>query len=80
YSRSDGQSWYLVDNCYKVNTTPDNGYYGRQTLTHEIGHTLGLSHPGDYNAGEGNPNYKDASYAEDTRGYSVMSYWSESNT
>ncbi|MCK0543688.1 matrixin family metalloprotease [Pseudomonas syringae pv. aptata] len=49
-SRTDGQSWYLVDNSYKVNTTPDNGNYGRQTLTHEIGHTLGLSHPGDYNA------------------------------
>ncbi len=79
-SRTDGQSWYLVDNSYKVNTTPDNGNYGRQTLTHEIGHTLGLSHPGDYNAGEGNPSYKDATYAEDTRGYSVMSYWSESNT
>ncbi len=79
-SRTDGQSRYLVDNSYKVNTTPDNGNYGRQTLTHEIGHTLGLSHPGDYNAGEGNPSYKDATYAEDTRGYSVMSYWSESNT
>jgi hypothetical protein len=25
-----------------------NGY-GQQTLTHEIGHTLGLSHPGNYN-------------------------------
>ncbi|KPX29087.1 MULTISPECIES: serralysin family metalloprotease [Pseudomonas syringae group] len=79
-SRTDGQSWYLVDNSYKLNTTPDNGNYGRHTLTHEIGHTLGLSHPGDYNAGEGNPSYKDASYAEDTLGYSVMSYWSESNT
>lgn len=38
-SRTDGQSRYLVDNSYKVNTTPDNGNYGRQTLTHEIGHT-----------------------------------------
>ncbi|MFH7416967.1 serine 3-dehydrogenase, partial [Pseudomonas syringae pv. tagetis] len=37
-SRTDGQSWYLVYNSYKVNTTPDNGNYGSQTLTHEIGH------------------------------------------
>lgn len=76
----DGQSWYLINSQYQVNKTPDNGNYGRQTLTHEIGHTLGLSHPGAYNAGNGNPTYGDAKYAEDTRGYSLMSYWSETNT
>ncbi|AIA71602.1 metalloprotease [Pectobacterium atrosepticum SCRI1043] len=54
--------------------------YGKQTLTHEIGHALGLNHPGDYNAGEGNPTYRDVTYAEDTRQYSLMSYWSEQNT
>ncbi|WP_153774627.1 serralysin family metalloprotease [Pseudomonas sp. MNR3A] len=75
-----GESWYLINSGYQVNINPDTGNYGRQTLTHEIGHVLGLSHPGDYNAGEGNPSYRDASYAQDTRGYSVMSYWSESNT
>ncbi|MFK0312779.1 serralysin family metalloprotease [Pseudomonas sp. NPDC090233] len=75
-----GESWYLISRDYQVNVNPDTGNYGRQTLTHEIGHVLGLSHPGDYNAGEGYPTYKDASYAQDTRGYSVMSYWSESNT
>ncbi len=76
----DGQSWYMVNDQYPTNTTPDNGNYGRQTLTHEIGHSLGLSHPGNYNAGNGNPTYNDVTYAEDTRGYSLMSYWSESNT
>jgi len=76
----DGQSWYLTGSGYNVNKTPGLNNYGRQTLTHEIGHTLGLAHPGDYNAGEGNPTYNDASYGQDTRGYSVMSYWSESNT
>lgn len=76
----DGQSWYLINNQYQVNKTPDTNNYGRQTLTHEIGHTLGLSHPGAYNAGNGNPTYGDAKYAEDTRGYSLMSYWSETNT
>ena len=76
----DGQSWYLINNQYQVNKTPDTNNYGRQTLTHEIGHTLGLSHPGAYNAGNGSPTYNDAKYAEDTRGYSLMSYWSEANT
>ena len=76
----DGTSWYLTGSGYNVNKTPDLNNYGRQTLTHEIGHSLGLAHPGDYNAGEGAPSYNDATYGEDTRGYSLMSYWSESNT
>ncbi|MPR01994.1 matrixin family metalloprotease [Pseudomonas sp. MAFF 212408] len=76
----DGVSWYLTNSGYRENTTPDVNNYGRQTLTHEIGHTLGLSHPGDYNAGNGNPTYNDATYGQDTRGYSIMSYWNESNT
>ena len=79
-SSRKGESWYLINKDYEVNKTPGEGNYGRQTLTHEIGHTLGLSHPGDYNAGNGNPTYRDAVYGEDTRAYSVMSYWSESNT
>ncbi|MBK5417365.1 serralysin family metalloprotease [Pseudomonas sp. TH31] len=79
-SQYDGQSWYMINDQYQVNKTPDTNNYGRQTLTHEIGHTLGLSHPGAYNAGNGNPTYNDVTYAQDTRGYSLMSYWSESNT
>ena len=77
---TDGTSWYLTNSGYTANVTPGLNNYGRQTLTHEIGHTLGLSHPGDYNAGTGNPSYQDADYGQDTRGYSIMSYWSESNT
>ncbi|MEN5094383.1 serralysin family metalloprotease [Pseudomonas protegens] len=79
-SSYDGQSWYLINDQYRVNETPGNGNYGRQTLTHEIGHSLGLSHPGVYNAGSGSPTYNDVTYAQDTRGYSLMSYWSESHT
>ncbi|PXX62134.1 serralysin [Pseudomonas sp. LAMO17WK12:I10] len=76
---TDGQSWYLVNDRYQSNLAPDNGNYGRQTLIHEIGHTLGLSHPGKYNGSNSTYNSA-ASYAEDTRGYSVMSYWSERHT
>lgn len=56
----DGTSWYLINSSYTQNKNPDLNNYGRQTLTHEIGHTLGLAHPGDYNAGEGSPTYDDA--------------------
>lgn len=35
---------------------------------------MGLSHPGNYNAGGGYPPYRDASYAQDTREVSLMKY------
>ncbi len=55
----------------------DEGLYGLNTLTHEIGHSLGLSHPGNYNFGPGFAvNYiNGAEYAQDARNYSIMSYW-----
>ncbi|HID7510749.1 TPA: serralysin family metalloprotease [Enterobacter hormaechei] len=84
---TDGQSWYNVNYDYAdprdgvyANLYPELGNYGRLTFTHEVGHTLGLDHPGVYNAGQGNPTYANATYAEDTRQFSVMSYWNESNT
>ncbi len=51
--------------------------YGYQTYIHEIGHALGLGHQGPYN---GSATYStDATYADDTWQYSVMSYFSEPN-
>jgi hypothetical protein len=51
------------------------GEHGFQTAIHEIGHALGLSHPGRYN---GTADYaRDAVYAQDTAQYSVMSYFKE---
>jgi serralysin len=53
------------------------GGYGIQTYLHEIGHALGLSHAGSYNAGGGGPiTYSgSAEYAQDTGAYTVMSYF-----
>ena len=59
------------------------GEYGLSTLIHELGHALGLSHPGAYNAGaDGSaPSYRDgAEYEQDTMQYSIMSYFPASAT
>ena len=58
------------------------GSYSFQTYVHEIGHALGLGHPGPYNADPGNPdavNYNDAIFANDTWQMSIMSYFDQEN-
>jgi serralysin len=63
--------------------------YGRTTLIHEAGHSLGLSHPGNYdfgddNDGDGQPDpityTGDAFYAQDSEQYSIMSYFGPQET
>ena len=52
------------------------GGYGFETYMHEIGHSLGLSHPGAYNAGNNPITYaNNAEYAQDNRQYTIMSYF-----
>ena len=53
------------------------GGYGFQTYLHEVGHTLGLSHPGSYNAGGGaDITYANsAEFAQDNRQFTIMSYF-----
>ena len=59
--------------------TPTLGQWGFLSYLHEIGHALGLSHPGSYNGG--NPTYAaDAAYTHDSIEYSIMSYFDASNT
>jgi serralysin len=77
---NSGDIW--INNSLSYNATPVALGYGFQVITHEIGHAIGLSHPSAYNAAPGQSlSYaNNASYYEDTRQYSVMSYFSETNT
>ena len=56
--------------------TPTFGNYGAMAYGHEIGHTLGLSHPGNYN-GSGAAT---AASTQDSQQYTIMSYFSASTT
>lgn len=74
YRLVDSDVW-LADHWWTHNQDGDlyQGGYGIMTYIHEIGHTLGLSHPGAYN-GSGSFG-ADATHFQDTRGYTVMSYF-----
>ena len=79
-SSNSGDVW--INSTLSYNSTPVILGYGQQVLLHEIGHAIGLSHPASYNASAGGTvTYtNDAIYFEDSRQYSVMSYFSETNT
>lgn len=67
-----GTVWLNTNNA--TLQTPTTGFHGFHTLLHEIGHTLGLEHAGDYNGGQ--PTYEEtAVYAQDSQMYSIMSYF-----
>ncbi|MEZ5924082.1 MAG: M10 family metallopeptidase C-terminal domain-containing protein [Hyphomicrobiaceae bacterium] len=72
YDRADiaiNTSWTSQDDAEDFGL----GARGAMTLLHEIGHALGLDHPGAYNGSAGYD--ADAEYRQDTEQYTVMSYF-----
>jgi serralysin len=80
FGSAAGDVW--INSTLSYNAAPTVGNYGGQVMVHEIGHAIGLDHPSDYNAeADVTLTYADqASYYEDDRQYSVMSYFSETET
>jgi serralysin len=79
-SSNAGDVW--VNSTLSYNADPVVQGYGGMVLVHELGHAIGLSHPSNYDAAAGvTLTYDtDASYFEDSRQYTVMSYFGGFNT
>ncbi|MGL5996257.1 MAG: M10 family metallopeptidase C-terminal domain-containing protein [Pseudomonas proteolytica] len=62
----------------QTHTAPSHVNEGHMTYAHESGHGVGLSHP--FRSLPTGSSYDTATYAQDSHGYSIMSYWSERHT
>jgi len=76
-----GDVW-LNNNSVSTSSLPV-GSYSHFVMMHEVGHAIGLAHPGDYNAssGGGPITYANsAQFIQDSHQYTVMSYFGETFT
>ncbi|NNM76595.1 hypothetical protein HJG53_06745 [Sphingomonas sp. ID1715] len=89
YKRASSDVWIADPRYNTSNADLRSGQYGLQTLNHELGHSLGLSHPGEYNFGDDNDGdgqpdpitYEgDAFYFQDSHQYTIMSYFDSYET
>ena len=78
YERVAGDVWVADPRFNGSNGQLEPGQYGLATLNHEIGHAIGLAHPGAYNFGDGNGDITydtDAEYFQDSTQFTIMSYF-----
>jgi serralysin len=83
YKHLMSDAWIATPSVNGSNGQLLPGQYGLQTLNHELGHTLGLSHPGAYNFGSGTGAITydtDAEYFQDSNQFSIMSYFDSYET
>lgn len=75
-----GDMWINTDSV--AATGLPIGSYGRWVFLHELGHAMGLSHPGDYNATPGvSITYQNsAQFAQDSNQFTLMSYFDATDT
>ena len=78
---SAGDLWLNLSGGVSTNEI-SIGSWTFQTIMHELGHAIGLSHPGDYNAAPGVAiTYaNNAQFIQDSNQYSLMSYFAASST
>jgi serralysin len=69
-----GDVW--ITNRYSDYNAPTPGSWAYLTYIHEIGHAIGMKHPGNYNAGGGGTPGPYLPTAEDNHQYTTMSYYS----
>lgn len=80
YKKLSSDAWIADPEVNWTNAWFEPGGYGNTTLIHELGHSLGLSHPGAYNGAGATTYDNQAEYAQDSMQYTIMSYWGGSNT
>lgn len=80
FSQKAGDMWFRVGAA--AHEQVGLGEAGFRTMMHEIGHALGMSHPGNYDAAPGATiTYAEhAEYYQDSFEYTIMSYFGSSST
>ncbi len=72
---ADAYVYTYFNNMDASNSKLNPGDYGLLTFIHELGHAIGLKHPGNYNGSNGSSDGPYLPQAKDTTDYSVMSYY-----
>ncbi len=80
FNNWEGDVW--INRAFENINSQPLGSYDYMAIMHEVGHALGLQHPGNYNAGPGQviTYANSAAYAEDSQQFTSMSYFGAGNT